>query len=82
MPKQILDMFYEQKVDEEFQQYTTIDTFLNKYKENEGEKFKRSKIKYAQEYVEKMTIDNMRDVLDIDSNMKKVIKEIEKWNKT
>lgn len=29
-----------------------------------------------------MTIDNMRDVLDIDNNMKKVIKEIEKWNKT
>lgn len=82
VPKQILDMLYEQKVDEEFQQYTTIDTFLNKYKENEGEKFKRSKIKYAQQYVEKMTIDNMRDVLDIDSNMKKVIKEIEKWNKT
>ena len=82
VPKQILDMFYEQKVDEEFQQYTTIDTFLNKYKENEGEEFKRTKIKYAQQYVEKMTIDNMRDVLDIDSNMKKVIKEIEKWNKT
>ena len=82
VPKQILDMFYEQKVDEEFQPYTTIDTFLNKYKKNEGEEFKRTKIKYAQQYVEKMTIDNMRDVLDIDSNMKKVIKEIEKWNKT
>ena len=29
-----------------------------------------------------MTIDNMKNVLDIDNNMKKVIKEIEKWNKT
>ena len=73
-------MFYEKIIDEEFEQYTTIDTFLNKYKDDEGEKFKRSKIKYAQQYVEKMTIDNMRDILDIDSNMKKVIREIEKWN--
>lgn len=80
VPKEILDMFYEKIIDEEFEQYTTIDTFLNKYKDDEGEKFKRSKIKYAQQYVEKMTIDNMRDILDIDSNMKKVIREIEKWN--
>lgn len=82
VPKEIMDIFYEKEIDEEFQQYETIDTFLNKYKDEEGEKFKRSKIKYAQQYVEKMTIDNMRDVLDIDSNMKKVIKEIEKWNIT
>ena len=82
VPKQIINMFYEKEVNEEFEQYQTIDTFLNKYKVGEGEKFKRSKIKYAQQYVEKMTIDNMRDVLDIDNNMKKVIKEIEKWNKT
>lgn len=82
VPKQIINMFYEKEVNEEFEQYQTIDTFLNKYKVGEGEKFKRSKIKYAQQYVEKMTIDNMRDVLDMDNNMKKVIKEIEKWNKT
>ena len=82
VPKQIINMFYEKEVNEEFEQYQTIDTFLNKYKVGEGEKFKRSKIKYAQQYVEKMTIDNMKNVLDIDNNMKKVIKEIEKWNKT
>ena len=58
----------------------TIDKFLNKYKEKEGERFKSSKIKYAQQYVEKMTIDAMKDILDLDEKMKKVIKEIEKWN--
>ncbi len=47
---------------------------------NEGEKFKKSKIKYAQEYIEKMTMKNMINSFDIDDKMKKVIKEIEKWN--
>lgn len=81
VPKQIISMFYEKDVDEKFEQYQTIDTFLNKYKKGEGEKFKKSKIKYAKQYIEEMTIDNMKNVLDIDNNMKKVIKEIEKWNK-
>ncbi len=80
VPKQIISSFYINTVDEEFEQYDTIDKFLNKYKEEEGERFKRSKIKYAQQYVEKMTIDTMKDILDLDEKMKKVIKEIEKWN--
>lgn len=81
VPKHIISTFYDNTIDNEFEQYQTIDTFLNLYKENEGEKFKKSKIKYAKAYTEKMTIDNMSDVLDLDENMKKVIKEIEKWNK-
>ncbi len=81
VPKQIISTFYDNAIDNDFEQYQTIDTFLNLYNKNEGEKFKKSKIKYAKEYVEKMTIDNMRDILDLDENMKKVIKEIEKWNK-
>ena len=80
VPKQIISSFYTNIVDEEFGQYDTIDKFLNKYKEEEGERFKRAKIKYAQQYVEKMTIDTMKDILDLDEKMKKVIKEIEKWN--
>ena len=28
-----------------------------------------------------MTVDNMKEVLDLDNNMKNVIKEIERWNK-
>ena len=81
VPKHIISTFYDNTIDNDFEQYQTIDTFLNLYKENEGEKFKKSKIKYAKEYIEKMTIDNMCNVLDLDENMKKVIKEIEKWNK-
>lgn len=81
VPKHIISTFYDNTVDNDFEQYQTIDAFLNLYKENEGEKFKKSKIKYAKEYIEKMTLDNMHDVLDLDENMKKVIKEIEKWNK-
>lgn len=80
VPKQIISSFYSNTVDEEFEQYDTIDKFLNRYKDDEGEKFKKSKIKYAQEYIEKMTMENMINSFDIDDKMKKVIKEIEKWN--
>lgn len=80
VPKQIISSFYTNTVNEEFEQYDTIDKFLNKYKEDEGEKFKKSKIKYAQEYIEKMTMENMINSFDIDDKMKKVIKEIKKWN--
>jgi len=80
VPKSIIDTFYEKDVEDNFEQYSTIDIFLDKYQDNEGEKFKRSKIKYAQEYIEKMTLDNIKDILDLDDNMKKVIKELDKWN--
>lgn len=81
VPKKIIDTFYDKIVEEDFKQYQTIDKFLDLYIDGEGEKFKKSKIKYAQEYVEKMTVDNMKEVLDLDNNMKNVIKEIERWNK-
>ena len=77
----ISEDFYDKIVEEDFKQYQTIDKFLDLYIDGEGEKFKKSKIKYAQEYVEKMTVDNMKEVLDLDNNMKNVIKEIERWNK-
>lgn len=80
VPKQIISSFYSKTVNEEFEQYDTIDKFLNKYQDNEGEKFRKSKIKYAQDYIEKMTLENIINSFDLDEKMKKVIKEIEKWN--
>lgn len=80
VPKQIISSFYSKTVNEEFEQYDTIDKFLNKYQANEGEKFRKSKIKYAQDYIEKMTLENIINSFDLDEKMKKVIKEIEKWN--
>lgn len=80
VPKQIIESFFEKEIDDNFGEYETIDTFLNKYNVNEGEKFKISKITYAKKYSEKMTLSNMQTVLDLNENMKKVIAEIEKWN--
>ena len=80
VPKTIIESFYKKQIGYNFEQYQTIDAFLNLYDSREGERFKRDKIKYAKKYVEKMSIENMKDVLDIDIQMKKVVKEIEKWN--
>lgn len=81
VPKEIIGDFYDKKITEEFDKYQTLDTFLDKYKKDEGKIFKRLKIQYAQQYVKKMNYENMKNILDIDIKMKKVIKEIEKWNK-
>lgn len=81
VPKEIIKDFYKKRIDSDFEQYQAIDSFLDLYDSKEGERFKRDKIKYAQKYVEKMSFENMRDVLDLDAQMKRVVKEIEKWNK-
>ncbi len=80
VPKMIIDEFYEEEVKDEFGQYQKIDEYLDKFKSKEGENFKRAKIEYAKRYAEKMTIDNMKKIMDLNVKMKKVIEEIEKWN--
>ena len=80
VPKEIIDKYCESDENSEFGQYDKITDYLDAKKAGEGEKFKDNKIKYAQLYVQDMTLDNMMGILDLDEKMKKLIKEIEKWN--
>lgn len=80
VPKEIIDKYCESDENSAFEQYDKITDYLDARKAGEGEKFKDNKIKYAQLYVQDMTLDNMMGILDLDEKMKKLIKEIEKWN--
>lgn len=63
-----------------FNKFEDIKNVLNSLGENLGNKFEADKIKYAKIFIENMTIDNCKSILDLDSNMKKVVKIIENWN--
>ena len=63
-----------------FNKFEDIKNVLNSLGENLGNKFEADKVKYAKIFIENMTIDNCKSILDLDSNMKKVVKIIENWN--
>lgn len=63
-----------------FNKYDDIKDILNYLEENLGKKFESDKVKFAKIFTENMNIDNCKSTLDLDSNMKKVIKTISDWN--
>lgn len=67
-------------VDISFSKYDDIKDILNSLEENLGNKFESDKVKFAKIFTENMNIDNCKSTLDLDSNMKKVIKIISDWN--
>lgn len=67
-------------VDISFSKYDDIKDILNSLEENLGNKFESDKVKFAKIFTENMNIDNCKSTLDLDSNMKKVIKTISDWN--
>ena len=64
----------------QFNKYDDIKDTLNSLEENLGNKFESDKIKYAKMFTRGMNFDNCKNILDLDANMKKVIKIISEWN--
>lgn len=65
-----------------FEQYQRIDDFLDIIKENEGKKFLRGKIEFAQKLMLNVQKSDFENILDLDKKMKELILEINKWNST
>lgn len=63
-----------------FNKFDDIKDTLNLLEENLGNKFESDKIKFAKIFTDNMNLDNCKSVLDLDNNMKKVVKIIEDWN--
>lgn len=63
-----------------FNKFDDIKNVLNLLEENLGNKFELDKVKYAKIFTENMNIANCKNILDLDSNMKKIIKTISDWN--
>lgn len=82
LSKQFTEKYYNSKIKKEFGQYEKIDEYLDKYiGKGTGDIFKRSKVDFSKEVIKDMTLENMKTNLDLDKQMKKVIAEIERWNK-
>ena len=54
--------------------------FLNKIQNKLGDKFESNKVGFAKKFINNMRLDNCKSILDLDSNMKKIIKIIKTWN--
>ncbi len=82
IPQKLLEEKYHKKFSKDFNKYDKINEYLNKQVgELAGDKFFREKIKFAKSIVNLMTKENMENSLDINSNMRKIIEKIKKWNK-
>lgn len=63
-----------------FNKNDDIKDFLNKIQNKLGNKFESNKVGFAKKFINNMNLDNCKNTLDLDSNMKKVIKTISDWN--
>ena len=82
IPQGLLEEKYNKQFGKKFNKYDKINEYLNEQVGNlAGDKFYREKVEFAQSIIPKMTKENMKNSLDIDSKMKKVIERIEEWNK-
>ena len=63
-----------------FNKNDDIKDFLNKIQNKLGDKFESNKVGFAKKFINNMRLDNCKSILDLDSNMKKIIKIIKTWN--
>ena len=81
IPKELIEEIYNKKVKYDFNQYDKINDYIDKnIRKGEGDKFLRYKIEFAKKTSELMNRENMGNVLDLDTNMKKIIERIRQWN--
>ena len=76
----IIKKSLEKESEEEFNRYDDIKDYLNKIERDLGTKFEANKVGFAKKFISDMNLDNCRNILDLDSNMKRVIKTIKSWN--
>lgn len=63
-----------------FEKYEDIKEHLNKIDNKLGTKFESNKVGYAKKFIKNMNLEKCKDILDLDNNMKKVVKKIKEWN--
>lgn len=81
IPLEIIKTLNNDSTLNKFDMYEDIAIVLNRIKKDEGKRFERNKVGYAQKFIESMTLENMSKSLDLDTNMRKVKKQINIWNK-
>jgi len=80
IPIDLILKHYQSKKVCKFQKFDDFKEILDFIKEDEGKRFIRSKIEYAQKFIQHMTLSSMENSLDLDFNMNKIIDQIKSWN--
>lgn len=70
----------EKDSNEVFGNFDDIKDYLNRIEDELGTKFESNKVGYAKKFINDMNIENCRNILDLDNNMKKVTRIIKNWN--
>lgn len=81
IPKEIIDTIHSIKTDDSFEKYQDIKDYLNSAKRSLGDLFDSNKISFAYDYIELMSLSNIKESLDLDIRMKEMIDNIKLWNK-
>ena len=83
VPESIIEEVFNIKHNDKnvFEKFTDIKVFLNQDNSLLGKNFESNKVGYARQFIEKMTLENLNDLYDLDKQMKLVVERIEQWNK-
>lgn len=80
IPKDIILQVLNIESESEFEKFQDIKEFLNNIEAGLGKKFESNKVKYAKDFINSMTKNNCSGILDLSSNMEKLISNIRSWN--
>ena len=81
IPKNIIEETFNINSENELDRYQNIKEYLNELKSGLGDGYVKNKVYYGGIMTEKMNINIMNKIYDLDEKMKLVIELIDKWNK-
>lgn len=79
VPKSVIDEVFSLESNTEFGKYMTIIDYINSISLGYGTKFEKNKVKYANDFLNLINIDNM-GVYDLINRVTEIVGKIKEWN--
>lgn len=79
VPKSVIDEVFSLESNTEFGKYMTIIDYINSISLGDGTKFEKNKVKYANDFLNLINIDNM-GVYDLINRVTEIVGKIKEWN--
>lgn len=80
IPKSAISKYYSKNVENEIGQYDKFEDYIDTIEVGKGDVFNANKVKFAEEIIQYLTLDNLKVRLDLDSKMIGLVNIIKKWN--
>ena len=80
IPLQVVKAVIDQQAKKQVERFQDFSEYLENIKDGEGERFKRGKPLFAEKFLSHITLENSKDILDLNKKMVEAIRHIKRWN--